>query len=165
MSGAPVGGNGASRRWIAAIAGGLAALLAAQLVALLLNLLLARISVDQPLESRELLDWGWRWGGVLAVALATGAGLGGRPPAGPRSSARVVATIAALTVLLCLVAMGLAVAAVRLGVWGQGWGLPSRSTYAAQIAALSAAQWSGLPGAALGAWLLWRGRLRVSVPL
>ena len=165
MSGEPVGGNGAPRRWIAAIAGGFAALLAAQLAALLLNLLLARISVDQPVESRELLDWGWRWGGVLAVALATGAGLGGRPPAGPRSSARVAATIAALTVLLCLVAMGLAVAAVRLGVWGQGWGLPSRSTYAAQIAALLAAQWSGLPGAALGAWLLWRGRLRASVPL
>ena len=164
MSGEPVGGNGAPRRWIAAIAGGFAALLAAQLAALLLNLLLARISVDQPVESRELLDWGWRWGGVLAVALATGAGLGGRPPAGPRSSARVAATIAALTVLLCLVAMGLAVAAVRLGVWGQGWGLPSRSTYAAQIAALLAAQWSGLPGAALGAWLLWRGRLRATMP-
>jgi hypothetical protein len=30
-----------------------------------------------------------------------------------------------------------------LGVWGQGWGLPSRSTDAAQIAALLAAQWSG----------------------
>jgi hypothetical protein len=134
-------------------------------VALLLNLLLARISVDQPLESRELLDWGWRWGGVLAVALATGAGLGGRPPAGPRSSARVTTTIAALTVLLCLMAMGLAVAAVRLGVWGQGWELPSPSTYAAQIAALFAAQWSGLPGAALGAWLLWRGRLRATMPL
>lgn len=96
--------------------------------------------------------------------LATGAGLGGRPPAGPRSSARVAATIAALTVLLCLVAMGLAVAAVRLGVWGQGWGLPSRSTDAAQITALLAAQWSGLPGAALGAWLLWRGRLRTAKP-
>jgi hypothetical protein len=135
-------------------------------VALLLIQLLARVSVDQPLESRELLDWGWRWGGVLAVALASGAGLGGRPPAGPRSSARVAATIAALTVLICLVAMGLAVAAVRLGLWGQGWwGLPSRSTYAAQIAALLTAQSSGLPAAALGAWLLWRGRLRASVPL
>jgi len=152
-------------RWISVVAAGAAALLASQLVALLLIQLLARVSVDQPLESRELLDWGWRWGGVLAVALACGAGLGGRPPAGPRSSARVAATIATLTVLICLVAMGLAVAAVRLGLWGQGWGLPSRSTYAAQIAALFAAQWSGLPGAALGAWLLWRGRLRVSVPL
>jgi hypothetical protein len=87
-------------------------------VALFLIQLLARISVDQPLESRELLDWGWRWGGVLAVALASGAGVGGRPPAGPRSSARVAATIAALTVLICLVAMGLAVAAVRLSLWG-----------------------------------------------
>jgi hypothetical protein len=77
----------------------------------------------------------------------------------------VAATIAALTVLLCLVAMGLAVAAVRLGLWGQSWGLPSRSTYAAQIAALLTAQSSGLPAAALGAWLLWRGRLRASVPL
>jgi hypothetical protein len=77
----------------------------------------------------------------------------------------VAATIAALTFLFCLVAMGLAVAAVRLGLWGQGWGLPSRSTYAAQIAALLTAQWSGLPAAALGAWLLWRGRLRASVPL
>ena len=134
-------------------------------MALLLIQLLARVSVDQPLESRELIDWGWRWGGVLAVALASGAGLGGRPPAGPRFSARVAATIAALTVLICLVAMGLAVAAVRLGLWGQGWGLPSRSTYAAQIAALLTAQSSGLPAAALGAWLLWRGRLRASVPL
>jgi hypothetical protein len=60
----------------------------------------------------------------------------------------VAATIAALTVLICLVAMGLAVAAVRLSLWGRGWGLPSRSIYAAQIAALFAAQWSGLPGAA-----------------
>jgi hypothetical protein len=76
----------------------------------------------------------------------------------------VAATIAALTVLICLVAMGLAVAAVRLGVWGQGWGLPSRSTYAAQIAVLLTAQWSGLPGAALGAWLLWRRRLRATMP-
>ena len=162
---APTWRNGAPRRWIAVVAAGAAALLASQLVALLLIQLLARVSVDQPLESRELLDWGWRWGGVLAVALASGAGLGRRPPAGPRSSARVAATIAALTFLICLVAMGLAVVAVRLGLWGQGWGLPSRSTYAAQIAALFAAQWSGLPGAALGAWLLWRGRLRVSVPL
>ena len=161
---APAWGNGAPRRWIAVVAAGAAAFLAAQLVALILIQLLARISVDQPLESRELLDWGWRWGGALAVALATGAGLGGRPPAGPRSSARVAATIAALTVLICLVAMGLAVAAVRLGLWGQGWGLPSRSTYAAQIAALLMAQWSGLPGAALGAWLLWRRRLRATMP-
>ena len=164
MSGAPAGGNGAPRRSICVGAAATAGLVAALLVAVGLNLLLARISVDQPLESRELLDWGWRWGGALAVALASGAGLGGRPPAGPRSSALVAATIAALTVLLCLVAMGLAVAAVRLGVWGQGWGLPSRSTYAAQIAALLAAQWSGLPGAALGAWLLWCGRLRATLP-
>jgi hypothetical protein len=164
MSGAPEGGNGAPRRSICVGAAATAGLVAALLVAVGLNLLLARISVDQPLESRELIDWGWRWGGALAVALATGAGLGGRPPAGPRSAALVAATIAALTVLLCLVAMGLAVAAVRLGVWGQGWGLPSRSTYAAQIAALLAAQWSGLPGAALGAWLLWRGRLRATLP-
>ena len=63
-----------------------------------------------------------------------------------------------------MVAMGLAVAAVRLGLWGQGWGLPSRSTYAAQIAALLTAQWSGMPAAALGAWLLWRGRLRATMP-
>ena len=161
---APAWGNGAPRRWIAAVAAGAAALLAAQLVALLLIQLLARVSVDQPLESRELLDWGWRWGGVLAVALASGAGLGGRPPAGPRSSARVAATIAALTVLFSLVAMGLAVAAVRLGLWGQGWGLPSRSTYAAQIAALLTLEWIGLPAAALGAWLLWRGRLGASLP-
>lgn len=164
MSGAPAWGDGAPRRSICVGAAATAGLVAALLVAVGLNLLLARISVDQPLESRELLDWGWRWGGALAVALATGAGLGGRPPAGPRSAALVAATIAALTVLLCLVAMGLAVAAVRLGVWGQGWGLPSRSTYAAQIAALLAAQWSGLPGAALGAWLLWRGRLRATMP-
>ena len=164
MSGAPEGGNGAPRRSICVGAAATAGLVAALLVAVGLNLLLARISVDQPLESRELIDWGWRWGGALAVALASGAGLGGRPPAGPRSAALVAATIAALTVLLCLVAMGLAVAAVRLGVWGQGWGLPSRSTYAAQIAALLAAQWSGLPGAALGAWLLWRGRLRATLP-
>ena len=164
MSGAPAWGDGAPRRSICVGAAATAGLVAALLVAVGLNLLLARISVDQPLESRELLDWSWRWGGALAVALASGAGLGGRPPAGPRSSALVAATIAALTVLLCLVAMGLAVAAVRLGVWGQGWGLPSRSTYAAQIAALLAAQWSGLPGAALGAWLLWRGRLRATMP-
>lgn len=164
MSGAPAGGDGAPRRSICVGAAATAGLVAALLVAVGLNLLLARISVDQPLESRELLDWGWRWGGALAVALASGAGLGGRPPAGPRSAALVAATIAALTVLLCLVAMGLAVAAVRLGVWGQGWGLPSRSTYAAQIVALLAAQWSGLPGAALGAWLLWRGRLRATLP-
>ena len=50
------------------------------------------------------------------------------------------------------------------GLWGQGWGLPSRSTYAAQIAALLTAQWSGMPAAALGAWLLWRGRLRATMP-
>ena len=48
------------------------------------------------------------------MALASGASLGGFP----RSSARVAATIAALTVLICLVAMGLAVAAVRLSLWG-----------------------------------------------
>ena len=83
--------------------------------------------------------------------------VGGRPrslgPVGP-----------AWIVLFSLVAMGLAVAAVRLGLWGQGWGLPSRSTYAAQIAALLTAQWSGMPAAALGAWLLWRGRLRATMP-
>jgi len=164
MSGAPAWGNGAPRRSIVVGAAATAGLVAALLVTVGLNLLLARISVDQPLESRELLDWGWRWGGALAVALASGAGLGGRPPADPRSSARVAATIAALTVLLCLVAMGLAVAAVRLGLWGQGWGLPSRSTYAAQIAALLTLEWIGLPSAFLAAWLLWRERLRASTP-
>ena len=90
--------------------------------------------------------------------------LGGTAAGRSRSSARVAATIAALTVLFSLVAMGLAVAAVRLGLWGQGWGLPSRSTYSAQIAALLTAQWSGMPAAALGAWLLWRGRLRATMP-
>jgi len=75
-----------------------------------------------------------------------------------------LAGLALLGTLLDAGGLGLAVAAVRLGVWGQGWGLPSRSTDAAQIAALLAAQWSGLPAAALGAWLLWRGRLRATKP-
>jgi len=42
------------------------------------------------------------WDG--SILNAVGDGLGGRPPAGPRSSAHVAATIAALTVLICLVA-------------------------------------------------------------
>lgn len=161
---APAWGIGARKRSIGAAAAATAGLVAPMLVAVGLNLLLGRISVDQPLESLELLDWGWRWAGVLAVALASAAALGARPPAAPRSSIRVAAAIAALTVLICLVAMGLAVAAVRLGLWGEGWGLPSRSTYAAQIAVLFTAQWSGLPGAALGAWLLWRRRLGATMP-
>ncbi|MFM7731919.1 MAG: hypothetical protein ACKO6F_00305, partial [Cyanobium sp.] len=53
----------------AAAAALLAALGAALLVAALLILLLSRISVDQPLESRELIGWGIRWGWLLAVAL------------------------------------------------------------------------------------------------
>jgi hypothetical protein len=161
---APARGNGAPRRWIAVVAAGAAALLAAQLVAFFVIQLLSRISVDQPLESLELIEWGWRWGGVLAVAMAAAAGLGAMPLAGPRTSIRVAAAIAVLTALLCVVAMGLAGAAVRLGLWGQGWGLPSRTTYAAQIAGRHALEWIGLPNALLAAWLLWRERLRGSTP-
>jgi len=136
----------------------LAAFVAALLVAVLLILLLSRISVDQPLESRELIGWGIRWGWLLAVALAAAAGLGPAPPAGWRTIVRSAALAAAATLVLCLAAMGLAVAAVRLGLWGQGWGLPSRSSYAAQIAGLQTAQWAGPAAAALGAWGLWRQR-------
>lgn len=148
--------------WPSGLATGLAAVLAAfvaaLLVAALLILLLSRISVDQPLESRELIGWGIRWGWLLAVALAATAGLGPAPPAGWRSIVRAAALAAAATLVLCLGAMVLAVAAVRLGLWGQGWGLPSRSSYAAQIAGLLSAQWAGPAAAALGAWGLWRQR-------
>ena len=159
-----VWGHGAARRSFAIVAAGAAALVAAQLVAFVLGGWLSRISVDHPLEGFELIDWGWRWGGVLVVAMASAAGLGARPAASPRSSIRVAAAIALLTTLLALVAMGLAGAAVRLGLWGQGWGLPSRATYAAQIAGLLTLEWIGLPNALLAAWLLWRERLRGSSP-
>ena len=145
-------------RFRAALAAAALATGGALLVAAVLGACLGPISVDQPIQARELLGWGSRWAGVMAVALASGAALGASPPASPRVAARVM-TITALVVLaLCLGAAGLAILAVRLGLWGQDWGLPNRSGHAARLAALQAAQFSGLPAAALGGWGLARQR-------
>ena len=146
-----------SPRWTALAAAGLG-LGGALLVAVVLVGVLGPISVDQPLDSGEVLDWGWRWGGVMAVALGSGAALGQARPASPRAAARVMAITAAGMVALCLGAAGLAILAVRLGWWGQDWGLPHRSGHAARLAVLQGARLSGLPAAALAGWRLARQR-------
>jgi hypothetical protein len=153
------GGGEGLARWVAALLAGAAGFTGALLVAALLGRLLAWISVDQPLDPHALLPWGLRWGGVLAVALASGAALGVRPPATARASVGVMARLAVLVVVLCVMAMGLAVVASRLGLWGQGWALSSRAAYAAQRVAPLTAEGLGLPAAALGGWVLWRTRL------
>lgn len=127
-------------------------------VAALLTACLVPISVDQPLEGPAMLGWGMRWGAVLAVAMASGATLGPAPPARARRIGTVVAFTALLLLGLSLLAAALAILAVRLRLWGQAWDLPSRSGYAARLAALATAQILGLPCAAGGAWLLLRQR-------
>jgi hypothetical protein len=130
----------------------------ALLVAALLAAGLGPISADQPLEGPELWGWGVRWAGVMAVALGSGASVGEAPPASPRAVARVLARTAGAVLALCLGAAALAILAVRLGFWGQDWGLPHRSGHAARLAALQLAELSGLPAAALGGGLLVRQR-------
>ncbi|MFN9624508.1 MAG: hypothetical protein ACK587_17010 [Cyanobacteriota bacterium] len=147
----------APRLWSALAAAALG-LGGALLVAGLLALVLAPLSVDQPLEPEELLGWGTRWGGVMAVALGAGAALGPTPPAGPRGTLRVMALTAAGVLALCLGAAALAVLAVRLGWWARDWQIPHRSGHAARLVALRGAWLSGLPAAALAGWSLVRQR-------
>lgn len=135
--------------WVASLAVG--ALLATGLTPL---------SVDQPVGADTLAGWERRWAAVMGVAMATGATLGGHPPATLRRMAQVVGLSAAGVLGLSLVAGALAVGAVRLQLWGQGWGIPSRSGYAARLAVLAAAELVGLPSALVGGWWLLRGRLR-----
>ncbi len=129
------------------------------IAALVLGAALAPISVDQPLTAQDLQGWTLRWGGVMAVAMASGAALGlSLPPATPRATASVVAlTVVGVIGLALLAAVG-AILAVRHDLWGHDWGLPSRSGHAARLAALAAAEWLGLPSAAAGGWLLFRRR-------
>lgn len=148
----------------AVLAAGLLGIAGALLVSGLLAAALGPISVDQPLEAREILDWGCRWAAVMAVALASGAAAGEAPPAGPRAAGRVMAITAGGVLALALGAAGLSILAVRLGLWGQDWGLPHRSGHAARLAALQVARISGLPAAALSAWWLVRQRRRQGRP-
>lgn len=144
-----------------AVAAALAAALAvagALLVAAVLLVGLSAISVDQPPQARELIGWGSRWAGVLAVALGSGAVLGPAPPASPRAAARVLGITAAAVLALCVGAAALAILAVRLGLWGHDWGLPHRSGHAARLVVLPVARISGLPAAALAGWCLARRR-------
>ena len=127
-------------------------------VAHLLALGLGPISVDQPVDGRQVGGWGLRWAWVMAVALASGAALGAPAPAPVRRSAGVMALTALGVMTLCLLAAGLAVAAVRLHLWAQDWGLPSRSGHAARLAVLATAEMVGLPAAALAGWTLFRQR-------
>lgn len=121
---------------------------------------LTPLSVDQPVGADTLAGWQRRWAVLMGVAMATGATLGGHPPATLRRTAQLVWLSAAGVLGLCLVAGVLAVCAVRLQLWGQEWGIPSRSGYAARLAVLAAAELGGLPSALVGGWWLWRGRLR-----
>ncbi len=121
---------------------------------------LTPLSVDQPMGVETLAGWERRWALVMGVAMATGATLGGPPPATLRRTAQVVGLTAAVVLGLSLVAGGLAVCAVRLQLWGQAWGVPSRSGYAARLGVLAAAELVGLPSALWGGWWLLRERLR-----
>jgi len=150
--------NSRPSRLRTALAAAVLGLGGALLVAVALALVLGPISVDQPIDSGAVLGWGLRWGGVMAVALGSGAAVGPTPPASPRAAARVRAITAAGMVALCLGAAALAILAVRLGWWGQDWGLPHRSGHAARLAALQGAWIGGLPAAALAAWRLARQR-------
>ena len=143
---------------VAALAAGALAAAGALLVAALLAAGLSAISVDQPLQARELVGWGSRWAAVLAVALGSGAVLGPDPPASPRAAARVMAITAGGMLALCAVVAALAILAVRLGLWGHDWGLPHRSGHAVRLAVIQVAWISGLPAAALAGW--WLGRQR-----
>ena len=133
--------------WIASLA-----------VGALLATFLTPLSVDQPIGVETLANWGRRWAVVMAVAMATGATLGGHPPASLRRTALVVGLTAVLVLVLSLGAGALAICAVRLQLWGQAWGVPSRSGYAARVAVLTGAELMGLPSAFGGGWWLFRGR-------
>jgi hypothetical protein len=137
--------------WIASLA-----------VGALLTTCLTPLSVDQPMGVETLAGWGRRWAVVMGVAMATGATLGGPPPATLRRTAQVIGLIAAVVLGFSLVAGVLAVCAVRLQVWGQAWGVPSRSGYAARLGVLAAAELVGLPSALWGGWRLLRERLQGS---
>jgi hypothetical protein len=137
--------------WIASLA-----------VGALLATCLTPLSVDQPMGVETLAGWGRRWAVVMGVAIAMGATLGGPPPATLRRTAQVVGLTAAVVLGLSLVAGGLAVCALRLQMWGQAWGVPSRPGYAARLGVLAAAELVGLPSALWGGWCLLRERLQGS---
>lgn len=143
-----------------ALLAGALAFLGAWLVAFALASAVARLSVDQPLQAEALLEWGGRWAWLLAVAMASGAALGARPAASWLQSLRCNLQILLLLLGSVLAAMALAIVLVRLGLWGQDWGLSARSGHGAGIAAESMAWWLGPPSAALGGWMLFRARCR-----
>lgn len=133
--------------------------LAALVVATLLAAGVGPMSVDQPLQLREVVGWGARWGALLAVTMGSAAALGAPPPAPLRSIARTLLLTALVPLLLSGGAAALAILAVRLHLWGQHWGLPSRSGHAARLASLTMAEITGWPSAVLGAWWLYCQRL------
>lgn len=147
------------RRFASLLAAAALGWCAALAVATLLAAVLAPISVDQPIDGRELEGWGMRWGAVLVVAMATGAVLGPPPPADLRRLLIVMGAAALVLVGLTLLAAALAILAVRLQLWGQAWELPSRSGHAARLAALMAMEILGLPCAAGAGWVLFRQRM------
>lgn len=148
------------RRLATALGAVLLSGLASLAVGAFLATALTPLSVDQPVGADTLAGWERRWAAVMGVAMAAGATLGGQPPATLRRTAQVVGLSAAGVLGLSLLAGALAVCAVRLQLWGQGWGIPSRSGYAARLAVLAAAELVGLPSALVGGWWLWRNRLR-----
>ena len=147
-----------SERMAIAVVAAALGVAAAWLAALVMVLLLAPISLDQPISSADLGDWAWRWGWLLAVLLAAAASLGPAPVAAPALVARQAGWALVVLVVVASVAGLLALVAVRLQLWGRGWGLPSPSRYGARLAAAGAAEVLGLPLAWLSAWRLWRRR-------
>lgn len=151
-------GRRASDRWATAVVAVALGLAAGWVAALALALLLTPISLDQPITAADLGDWAWRWGRLLAVLLAAAASVGPAPVATPTLLARQAGW--ALVVLVALAALAglLALGAVRLHLWGRGWGLASPAGYGARLAAAGAAEVLGVPVAWLMALRLWRRR-------
>lgn len=127
-------------------------------VAAVVAQLLRPISVDVPIEPGSLNGWGMRWGVLLAVFLTTAATLDDRRLASPAQVIRMLALSVALLLGMAAVAVLLTVAAARLGLVGQSWGVSSRSGYAARIATVSSLELLGLPVALWAALVLVRRR-------
>jgi hypothetical protein len=127
-------------------------------VAAMVAQLLRPISVDVPIEPGDLNGWGMRWGVLLAVFLTTAATVSDRRLASSAEVIRMLALSVALLLGIAAVAVLLTVVAARLGLVGQGWGVSSRSGYAARIATVSSLEMLGLPVALWAAVALVRRR-------
>jgi len=120
--------------------------LAATAEAALLAWIVSRLAIDQPSLALLVSQWGQQW--ALLLASCTAACLLIRPAAGRRGALRQIGSIALVctaSLVLCLLAGGLAVLSEKLELNSVFTAIPNRARQASAEVILTTAERSGLP--------------------